>query len=195
LASILDLVHEQLSGPRLTQLSQQLGIDEHQTRQALPAALAALTGAMAQNAAQPQGAEQLAGALSQNHDGSILDSLEGFLGSGDTSSGFSILRHVLGGNQPAVETGLGRATGLDPATMARMLALLAPIVLGVLGRRQRQQGLDSRGLADVLGQERQHIEANPQARKGLGAILDANGDGHIIDDVANLLGGAFGGQR
>jgi hypothetical protein len=195
LASLLDQVHAQLGGSRLTQLSQQLGIDEQQTQQALPAALAALTGAMAQNTAQPQGAEQLANALSQNHDGSILDSLDGFLGSGNTGTGFSILRHLLGGPQPAVERGLGRATGLDPATMARLLALLAPIVLGVLGRRQRQQGLDSRGLADVLGQERQHIEANPQARKGLGAVLDANGDGHIVDDVAHLLGGALGGRR
>jgi hypothetical protein len=190
------LVHEQLSGPRLTQLSQQLGIDESQTQQALPAALAALTGAMAHNVSQPQGAEQLSTALAQQHDGSILDSLDGFLGSGNTTPGFSILRHVLGGRQPAVETGLGRATGLDPATMARLLALLAPIVLGVLGRRQRQQQLDPGGLAGVLNDERRHLEqASPQARQGLGVlggVLDANHDGHVVDDVAHMLGSVLG---
>lgn len=206
MAPLIDLVSEQLSGPRLSQISRQLGIPEQQTREALPAALAALTGAMAQNASQPQGAQQLSNALSKDHDGSILDSLDDFLGGGagfgggsnsgagsNFGVGTSILRHVLGGRQQKVETNLGRATGLDPATMGRLLMLLAPIVLGALGRRQRQQGLDPGGLSDLLGGEsRRAAEVNPQARKGLGALFDRDGDGQFIDD---LVGGLLSGSR
>lgn len=192
---LMDLVNQQLSGPRLTQMSQQLGISEDQTREALPAALAALTGAMAQNASQPQGAQQLSNALNKDHDGSLLDSLDGFLGGaggGNLGAGASILGHVFGQRQQRVEGNLGRTTGLDPQTMARLLALLAPIVMAYLGRRQRQQRLDPGGLAGVLGEERQRIEQVPQARRGLGALLDLDGDGQVMDDLANLAGGMFG---
>ena len=207
---LMDLVNQQLTGPRLSQMSRQLGISEDQTREALPAALAALTGAMAQNAAQPQGAQQLSNALSKDHDGSLLDSLDGFLGGiggmggmggmggaggGNLGAGASILGHVFGQRQQKVEGNLGRATGLDPQTVARLLALLAPIVMAYLGRQQRQKQLDPGGLADVLGQQRQRIEQVPQARSGLGALLDLDGDGQVMDDLANLAGGLFGNKR
>lgn len=193
--SLINFVNQELSGPRLAQISQQLGVSEEQTREALPAALATLTGAMAQNASQPQGAQQLSNALSKDHDGSILDSLDSFLGSGNTSPGASILGHILGGRQQKVQGNLGRNTGLDPATISRLLALLAPIVLGYLGRQQRQQGLEPGGLAGVLGQERQQVEQHPQARQGLGALLDLDGDGQIMDDLTNLAGGLFGNRQ
>jgi len=194
---LMNLLNQQLSGPRLTQMSQQLGISEDQTREALPAALAALTGQMAQNASQPQGAQQLSNALSKDHDGSLLDSLDGFLGGGggNLNTGASILGHVFGGRQQRVQGNLGKATGLDPQTTARLLAMLAPIVLAYLGRRQRQQGLDPGGLAGVLGQERQSVEQHPQARRGLGALLDLDGDGQVMDDLANLAGGMLGNRR
>jgi hypothetical protein len=195
---LLNFVNDQISGPRLTQLSQQLGLSEQQTQQALPAALAALTGAMAQNAAQPQGAQQLSNALAKDHDGSLLDSLDGFLGGanpGALGAGASILGHIFGGRQPQVAGNLGRSTGLDPQTMARLLAMLAPIVLAYLGRRQRQQKLDPGALATELGNERRTIETHPQARTGLGALLDRDGDGQIMDDLADLAGGFLGGRR
>lgn len=198
---LMDLVNQQLSGPRLEQMSRQLGISEEQTREALPAALAALTGAIAQNASQPQGAQQLSAALSRDHDGSLLDSLDDFLGGAggnagaNLGAGASILGHVFGQRQQRVAGNLGRTTGLDPQTMARLLSLLAPIVLAYLGRRQRQQQLDPGGLAGVLGQERQRIEQSPQAQRGLGALLDLDGDGQVMDDLANLAGGLFGKRR
>lgn len=196
--SLINFVNEQISGPRLSQLSQQLGISEQQAQQALPAALAALTGAMAQNTAQPQGAQQLSNALAKDHDGSLLDSLDGFLGGanpGALGAGASILGHIFGQRQPQVAGNLGRSTGLDPQTMARLLAMLAPIVLAYLGRRQRQKGLDPGALATELGNERRTIETHPQARTGLGALLDRDGDGQVMDDLADLAGGFLGGGR
>ena len=197
---LMDLVNQELSGPRLSQMSRQLGISEDQTREALPAALAALTGGLAQNAAHPQGAQQLSNALNKDHDGGLLDSLDGFLGGGGggglgAGAGAAILGHIFGQRQGQVQGNLGRATGLNPQTMASLLAMLAPIVMAYLGRQQRQKQLDPGGLAEVLGQQRQRIEQIPQARTGLGALLDRDGDGQIIDDLANLAGGLFGNKR
>ena len=194
---LMDLVNQELSGPRLSQMSRQLGISEDQTREALPAALAALTGGLAQNAAHPQGAQQLSNALNKDHDGGLLDSLVGFLGGGGggLGAGAAILGHIFGQRQGQVQGNLGRATGLNPQTMASLLAMLAPIVMAYLGRQQRQKQLDPGGLADVLGQQRQRIEQVPQARGGLGALLDLDGDGQVLDDLANLAGGLFGNKR
>ena len=96
----------------------------------------------------------LFGALSRDHDGSLLDDIGGFLGGSlggaKAAAGAAILGHILGGKQGSVETGLSRASGLDGATIAKLLPLLAPIVMGVLGRLSRQQSLDAGGVSGYL---------------------------------------------
>lgn len=199
MSSLIDTVQQQLDGPALSQLSRQLGIDEQQTRQAVPAALTALLGGLSQNSATPQGAQQLAGALSRDHDGSILDNLSGFLGQGGTGPGASILGHIFGNRRQTVESNVSRATGLGAGTVGQLLMLLAPIVLGALGKRQRQHGLDPGGLGDLLGGERQRIQQQSASAGGLGGLLggllDRDGDGQVLDDLTDLAGGFLGGKR
>lgn len=195
--SLFDLVNEQLDDRTLSQLSQQLGTDTNTTRQAVPAALTALLGGLSQNASKPEGAQQLAGALARDHDGSILDDLVGSLGNpGVNQQGAGILGHIFGGRRTAVESEVGRTSGLNQAQVARLLMLLAPIVLGALGRAQRQKGLDPGGISDILGGERRRIEqANPQNRGLLNVLLDRDGDGQIVDDLTSLAGDFMRGRR
>jgi hypothetical protein len=204
MSSVLDLLNSQLGPQGIEAISRQLGIDPETARQAVAGAVPILTGAMAQNAASPQGAAALHNAL-QQHDGSILDRAMDYIGGGDTSGGASILGHILGGRQQNAATGLGQATGLDAGTAARLLMMLAPLVLGALGKVRRQQAGNQMGdpgdLADVV--RAQHEQAQSAAPPGiLGALtgmLDANHDGSIVDDVTRLgggvLGGLFGGNR
>lgn len=195
--SLFDLVNERLDDRTLSQLSQQLGTDPGTTRQAVPAALTALLGGLSQNTSKPGGAQQLAGALARDHDGSILDDLAGSLGNpGVNQQGAGILGHIFGARRGAVETQVGRTAGLNQAQAARLLMLLAPIVLGALGRAQRQRGLDSGGLSDILGNERRKIEqTQPQSRSLLNVLLDRDGDGQIVDDLTSLAGDFMRGRR
>jgi hypothetical protein len=199
LAPLIDLVGQRLDDNAISQLSRQLGVDESTTRQAVPAALTALLGGLSQEAANPTRAQQLAGALSRDHDGSVLDDLSGFLLNSQNplrTQGAGILGHVFGNRQPQVQQQVGRAAGLDAATAGRLLMLLAPLVLGALGRAQRQRGLDPGGISDVLSQERQRVEQQqPQNRGLLNVLLDRDGDGQIIDDLAGMAGGFLGGGR
>jgi len=177
--SLLDLVNQQLDDHTVTQLSQQLGVDANTTRQAVPAALTALLGGLSHNAAQPAGAQELLGALSKDHDGSILDNFSGALANPQLGQqGSSILGHIFGGHRPAVESQVGRSAGLNAATAGRLLILLAPFVLG------------------ALGQERQKVEqAHPQHGGLLNSIFDRDGDGKILDDLAGMAGGLLTGRR
>src|SRR5690606_38676888 len=67
----------QLQGAPLQQVSQQLGIDSQQASGAISAALPLLMGALGKNAAQPQGAQALLGALQHNHSGLDIGSVLG----------------------------------------------------------------------------------------------------------------------
>jgi len=63
-------------------------------------------------------------------------------------------------------------------------------VMGALGRAQRERSLDSGGLQDMLGGERQRAEASVPGGLGpLASILDSDGDGQIGDDLARVGGG------
>ncbi|HSG81091.1 MAG TPA: DUF937 domain-containing protein [Gemmatimonadota bacterium] len=191
--SILDLLSDQLSGEPTARIGQQLGVDEASASTAVSAALPVLMTALAGNASRQGGVESLAGALDRDHDGSILDDLAGFLGNPDTANGDGILRHTLGGQRGAVEQELGRQTGLDLGAVTKLLPILAPIVMGALGRAKRQDSLDVGGLTSMLAGERQRAERGSSASLGaFAALLDTNADGAVTDDVAkagmNLLG-------
>lgn len=196
--SLLDIVMSQL-GSQSGEVSRQLGADEGQTRTAMAAAIPLLMGALTRNASQPDGAESLLGALSRDHDGSILDNLGGALRAPDTATGDAILGHVLGSRRATVEQGVSKSSGLEPKAVNRMLTMLAPVIMGALGRTQREQQLDAGGLAAMLGTERdQALAAKPELGM-LAGLLDTDDDGQIMDDLGKLgtsvLGSFFGGRK
>ena len=199
--SILDLVTQALGSGGATEISKQLGVDEATANSAIGGAVPVLMGALARNASSSQGAGALASALDRDHDGSILDDLGGFLGGGGAeSAGAGILKHVLGGKQGQVQQGVGAASGLDSAKAGQLLAMLAPVIMGALGKAQRSQGLDPGSLGAALGQEQRRMERRQPGIGGmLGSLLDQDGDGSAMDDLARIggsvLGGLFGGRR
>src|SRR5512134_2577667 len=96
MADITQLLTRQLLGEALSQISQQIGADKDTTGQALSAAMPLLLSALANNASKPQGAQALHTALAQDHDGAILNNLDGFLSNPQAANGAGILSNVLG---------------------------------------------------------------------------------------------------
>lgn len=191
--SLLDMLSQQLGGDATAQISRQLGTDETTTNKAIAGALPMLIGALARNAAKPEGAGSLAGALERDHDGSVLDDLSGFLKNPEQGSGDGILRHTLGGKRGAVEHQINRASGLESGAVSKLLPMLAPLVMGALGKAQRQGGLDAGGLASMLEGERQAADRSLGQLGGLGALLDSDADGDVdAGDVAKVGMGLLG---
>ena len=197
-ASMMDALLPLLEGGNVQQVSRQLGVGEAQASTAIKAAVPLLVGALQRNASSQSGLDSLAGALDRDHDGSILDNLGGFLGNPQAGPGDGILGHLLGGKRPAVEQGISRSSGMSIASTGKLLTMLAPLLLGALGRQQKQQGLDVSSLAGLLGQEQQEVQRRAPEAMGLaGALLDADGDGDVeMDDIAKkglgMLGEMFG---
>ena len=198
MSSILDAVRQQLGPDAIEQMSRSLGADPGTTSNAVNLALPTLLGGLSRNASQPEGAAALDNAL-KAHDGSILDNLGGILGgAGGTGGGIggAILGHIFGAKRGPVEQGVGRASGLNAGQVAQLMAMLAPIVMGVLGRMKQSKGLDANRLPEVLNQSREQGEREVP---GLGGLLDANNDGSVADDLLRMgssaLGGMFGNRK
>jgi hypothetical protein len=182
-----------LSGEGISEVSQKIGSDQRTTSSALMAAVPLLVSALANNASQPAGAQALHQALTQDHDGSILDDLSGFLGNPQAANGIGILGHVLGAQQPAVTQGLAQHTGLNSAQVGQLLQIAAPLVMGALGQQQQQQGLNPNSLSAFLGSQQQAAQqANPDMMSTLNSLLDMNKSGSALDDILSFLGKLFG---
>lgn len=197
---IMDLLKSQvLNDGLLEQLTQQVGAqDKQQTAKAAEGALSMLLGAMAKNTAQPEGADALANALDNDHDGGILDDVMGFLGGGHqntrAANGSGILKHVLGGNQSNAFSAISALSGLGSKESGSLMTMLAPMVMSALGKQKREQGLDASGLASmlggVLGGQRKQASSSPLMGM-VTSFLDKDGDGSIVDDALGMLGGLF----
>ena len=190
--AISEMITQRISGPAGDQLAQRLGISQSTAQTAVQLAVPLILAALARNAAQPQGAQELHQAVASDHDGSILDQLSSYLGNPQAANGSGILGHVLGGQRPAVENNLAQATGLDQGSAGSLLEMVAPLVMGAVGREQQQNGLDPDGLSQFLVQQ-QEAEAisDPGLMGKLSSMLDSNRDGNVADDLSRIAGGFF----
>ena len=200
MSNILDLLNSDLGKTLINGTSQQLGQDKNKTASALNAALPLILGAMKNNAKTEQGANGLLSALgNEKHSGGILDNLGSILGGGGIDDdvlqdGAGILGHVFGGKEQNVAGAVSKSSGIDMGSAMQILKVAAPVIMGVLGKQARQQNVSNQnGIGDLLGgllggqgqQQQSMVER----------LLDADGDGSIIDDVAGMILGSGGGKK
>lgn len=127
--------------------------------------------------------------------GSILGSLLGGAGgSSKAANGAAILGHILGRRTEDTAAQIGQNTGIGTGNTLKLMAMLAPIVMGMLGKTKKAGGLNAEGLGGLLdGFMRTNVQpGKPAAETNLGLagrILDRDGDGSAIDDIAGMIGG------
>jgi len=197
MASMLEELAGALGGDTLGQLAGVLGADNDAVGKGVAAALPALLGGLARNARQPEGADALSSALGKDHDGSILDSLGSIFGGNQWAQqqanrhGESILGHLFGQSRPRVEQQVQQTSGLSSAMVSKLLPLLAPVVLGYLGKKMR--GGESAQISQSLEQERSAVQENDTM---FGKVLDMldgdDDDGGLMDMAGDLLKGQAG---
>ena len=196
MSGILDLLNSDLGKTIISGVAGQSGQSTDKTSSVLTMALPVLMGAMKRNAATPEGAAGLMGALSGKHDGSILDNLGGLFAGGVDQNvmddGAGILGHVLGGSQANVTNVLSQKSGMDAGAVMDILKVAAPLVMGYLGKQSKQQSVsDSNGIGDLLGGLLGGGATASSQQSLIESLLDGDGDGSILDDVAGMvLGGS-----
>jgi hypothetical protein len=179
-------VDDILSNIPLSDLADRLGVDEGTAEQATRQALPALLGGIQANTDDPGGAASFASAVRQ-HDNDLVEGGVN-LDSVDENDGERIVGHVFGDQRGQVVQQLGSTGGASTTQdlMAKLLPLLAPIVMSYLAKRLSGGGAagggQSGGLGDLLG----------------GILGGAGGQqqGDLLGGgLGDLLGGLLGGGR
>lgn len=191
--SLEDLLGQQKGNQAVEQISQNLGANPSVVNSAIQMALPVILSGLARNAQNPQEAESLNNALERDHSGGLLDNLMDYLGGGlpapqettRQTNGNGILDHIFGGNQTQVAKEVSQNTGLDMGQVAQLLITLAPIVMGYLGQKKRQENFGANDLSDWLGGQQQEIQQSPQGSL-INSMLDRDRDGSVMDDLASM---------
>ena len=187
-----------LQGQDLGNLASQVGGNEGEVKNGVMAALPAMLAALGKNAGTEKGAEELNNALEKKHDGSILDNLSGYLSNPDLKDGAGILNHLFGNQTSNVANAVSKSSGLDTNGSMKMLQMLAPILMGMLGQQKKQNNLDAKGLGNLTSMLASNFGSEAGASGIMEAVtnlLDANKDGNVMDDIMGMVGKFFGENK
>ena len=187
-----------LQGQDIGNLASQVGGNEGEVKNGVMAALPAMLAALGKNAGTEKGAEELNNALEKKHDGSILDNLSGYLSNPDLKDGAGILNHLFGNQTSNVANAVSQSSGLDTNGSMKMLQMLAPILMGILGQQKKQNNLDAKGLGNLTSMLASNFGSEAGAAGIMEAVtnlLDANKDGNVMDDIMGMVGKFIGGNK
>lgn len=206
----MSAVDEIVSQIPMTQLAGRLGVDASTAEQAVRQALPALLGGIQANTEEPGGASSLARAVSGHDPGLVEGGVD--LDQVDEADGDKIVEHVFGARRDEVVNTLGGGLGapgedaveVDAAPrggplgtggaigkdlVAKLLPILAPIVMAWLAKKLGGGGAapggaaEGGGLGGVLGDV-------------LGSVLGGgSGRGSGGPDLGGILGDLLGGGR
>ncbi len=194
--NLLDIIKAKVGEENVNRLSNNLGEDQGSTLDAISKAVPLLVSAMARNTRSEDGANALAGALDRDHDGSILENLGGLIDRPEESDGQGILKHVLGGKREVAEKAVAEKSGISMESAMKIFQVAAPIVMGMLGKKKKEENLSGGGLASILGSMASSQESDSGesgSGSGIGSmitgLLDRDGDGSVMDDIGGMIGG------
>ncbi len=194
----LSYIGELLSGDGLGAISKRTRVKTADVAKVLSEGIPSMISGMMNNASTDAGADSLSAALS-DHSKDSTDDIAGFLKSADLKDGKKILGHIFGEDQAATVAGISKASGVSKGKATSILAIVAPLLLSILGTQQQtqQSGLSLGGLLGGLlggGQQSGSSALGGLGAGLLGSLLSGNGqqeekskEGGILDSLLNLF--------
>ncbi|MDF0718497.1 DUF937 domain-containing protein [Kaistella sp. PBT33-4] len=197
--NLIDLITGNAGTQVASQAENKFGISKNQVI-ALMAVAAPLVISYLRKKSQddPNEAEALNNALDKDHDGSILDDPSQV--EARQQEGGSILDHIFGGQKSQVENQLSQNTGISMDKIGPILAMIAPLIMGFIGKEKQSSGINSGGgLGDLLGgilggaqNQAQNEPANP-LNDILGSVLGGGSSQSTGNPLNDILGSVLGG--
>ena len=171
-------------------ISKRTKLAKQDVAKVLSAGIPALVGGMRRNAGAAEGAESLSRALA-DHSAADTSKPAEFLKNADLKDGKKILGHVLGDDQNALVEQISKASGVTKGKTTTILALVAPLLLSLLGS---QNSGGSGGLLGMLGGLLGGQQQPQQQSSGglLGSLLGVSsaGNSSLVSGLfSSLLGG------
>ncbi|QDP84803.1 DUF937 domain-containing protein [Chryseobacterium sp. SNU WT5] len=199
--SLIDLLTGSAGNQVASEAENKFGISKNQVI-ALLAVAAPLVISYLRKKSQDnaQEADALNNALDKDHDGSILTDPAQV--TARQQEGGSILDHVFGGQKADVENQLSQNTGISMDKIGPILAMLAPIIMGYIGKEKQSNGVTSGGgLGDLLGgilgnaQNQAQSQTSNPLNDILGSVLGGGQQQSSGNPLNDILGSVLGGGQ
>ncbi len=192
---ILEMLTSGLGGSGLLQqLGQKEDIGADKAEEIAELGIPAILEALKRNASTPEGASALSKALDDHGDDDVTD-LSGFLTNVNKEDGSKMLDHILSGKKENVTSALAAKSGLDSSTVMSMLSMLAPLVIGAMAKKKKEDNLDTSGISDLTSMITGQLSKKTSGSGGglmdvVGQLLDSDGDnsGGLLGNLGSLLG-------
>ncbi|KMQ59363.1 hypothetical protein ACM46_19820 [Chryseobacterium angstadtii] len=201
--SLIDLLTGNTSNQVAEQAENKFGISRNQIIALLAVAAPLVISYLRNKSQDANEAEALNNALDKDHDGSILD--DASQAEARQAEGGSILDHVFGGQKSNVENQLSQNTGISIDKIGPILAMLAPVIMGYIGKEKQQNNVGAGGLGDLLGGILGNASSQAQTQQSsplndiLGSVLGGGGQsqsgGNPLNDILGSVLGGGGGQQ
>jgi hypothetical protein len=211
--NLLDMIMQAQGGKAAQNVGGQFGLNAKQSQNAIAALLPAISSALKQNTASPQGLQGLLGALQGGQHEQYIDQADVYARPETRQQGNAILGHLFGSKDVsrAVAGQAAQQSGIGADILKKMLPMVATMAMGSLSKQTREPSMASQlaGLAlgggsqrsggggmlgGLLGaalggnrrRQRGYQQAQQQGMGILGNLLDADGDGNMMDDVLKM---------
>jgi len=183
---LMGLIGGVLNSGVVDQIGKVVGESPARTQAAVTGAVPSVLAGMLNSAtSSPSGAGQLLSAISGGGFEKVLGNLGGILGGGQGSvdgligSGKQVLGSLFGNKLGGVTSALSGSSGVSPGAGSSILAMAAPIVMGMVGRQVTSGGLNASGLLNLLTSNKDAIArfapAGLASALGLGSIGELGG--------------------
>lgn len=190
---LMEMVKGAVSRDVMGKLGGLLGQSPEKASSAFDLAAGSILGGLMKKAASG-GAEDIFRAA-QNADTGVLDRLGDLMGGGPKAdavekTGNGILDMILGGGKSGMLATLAKALGLDAQKIAKLVAMIAPIVMGIIAKQIKNKALNSAGLGNLLGEQKnllgKYLPSNLSSQLGFGNLLSS------VQGAANQAAGQAG---
>ncbi len=155
-------------GPELSkQMSSTFKVDQKTVKVLIPEITPLILSGLKKQKDEQGGAERVDHILNKYGDQNALNNIKGLINlKVNDKSTDATLGGLLGKGGPEAVKVLAKKFNIDAAVIQKMIIVLSPLILGALVNKRNSS---KSGIA------------------GIASLLDANGDGSILDDVAGFL--------
>ncbi|KAA0129196.1 DUF937 domain-containing protein [Chryseobacterium sp. SN22] len=195
---LIDLLTGNTGNQVAEQAENKFGISKTQVIALLAVAAPLIISYLRKKSQDANEAEALNNALDKDHDGSILDDVS--QADARQSEGGSILNHIFGEEKPNVENRLSQNTGISIDKIGPILSMLAPVIMGYIGKEKQQNNVGAGGLGDLLGgilgnaSNESHQQQSSPLNDILGSVLGGGNSQSSGNPLNDILGSVLGGN-
>ena len=173
--NLLEIVKKQISGEILQKAAAFLGEDTSASQKALNAILPSVLGGVVNQSTSISSATNLMNTLTTDgHDGSIFNSLSNLLNGGSATQGLmaagdGIVKSLFGNKTSGIVDWIASYAGIKTGSASGLMSLVAPVVMGAIGKQISGGQTGVSGLMSLLGGQTNFIKNALPA--GLSSVL------------------------